>query len=305
VEKKIAVIIGGASGMGLGIAKALGKYGAIFIGDLDEGKIKSALEELRALGINAYGKTCDVTDITSLHALARAAVAISPIGCAINTAGVAFTDVGIETIIKVNALGTINFDNAFLSVVPQGVVVNFASMSGWMYNPTNEDLDIWNEPNANNFVEKCMTRVENAFMAYCFSKRFVIYHTMANAMRYAKNGTRIISISPGSIETPMAQQESATPITISSIVDEIEQGHLGNTHEMSRLTDMTNHTVKSQNIGGVSSTTEGIPLGRNGFPEEIAQTIINLMDHKVSYLTGADISVDGGRLASLMAKQIK
>jgi len=303
MKNKTAVIIGGASGMGLGLAKALGEHGTIFIGDLGEDRVKNAVKELRVLGITAYGQTCDVTDIHSLHALAQAATEIGPIGCAINTAGVAFES-GIETIMKVNAYGTINFDNAFLNMLPGGVLVNFASMSGWMYNPTDGDLDIWNDPNSDDFVENCVGSVDNAFVAYCYSKRFVIYHTMANATRFARNDTRIISISPGSIETPMSKHESATPIGIDSIVHEIEEGHLGNAHEMTRISSMENHTVKSKNIGGVNSTTEGIPLGRNGQPEEIAQTIINLMDHHLSYLTGTDISVDGGRLASLLTKQI-
>ena len=304
MSKKVAVITGGASGMGFEIARELGEFGVVFIGDLGEDRVRNAVDQLRAQGIDAHGQACDVTDIASLHALAESAAKIGSIGCAINTAGVAFTDADTETIMEVNALGTVNFDNAFHNMVPDGVVVNFASMSGWMYNPTNEDLDVWNAPNADDFVKKCIDRVENAFVAYCFSKRFVIYHTMANATRFAKNNTRILSISPGSIETPMAQQESATPISIDSIVGEIKQGHLGNTHEMTRLNSMADQTVKSRNIGGVNSTTEGIPLGRSGHPEEIARTIINLMDHKLSYLTGTDISVDGGRLASLLSKQL-
>jgi len=304
MKEKIAIIIGGASGMGFELAKELGEYGMVFIGDLGKDRVRDAVNELRMLGINAYGQTCDVTDISSLHDIAQAATEIGCIGCAINTAGVAFTSADAETIMKVNTLGTVNFNNAFLNMVPEGVVVNFASMSGWMYNPTNEDYDIWNEPNADDFVEKCIGMVENAFVAYCYSKRFVIYHTMANATRFAQNGTRIISISPGSIETPMSQQESAAPIGIDSIVGEIEQGRLGNMHEMTRLNSMTDQTVKTRNIGGVNSTTEGIPLGRNGYPEEIAQTILHLMDHSLSYLTGVDISVDGGRLASLLTKQI-
>ena len=304
MEKKIAVIVGGASGMGFEIARALGEYGVVFIGDLGESRVQNAVDNLTELGICAYGQTCDVTDISSLCSFAKAATEIGHIGCAINTAGVAFTDADAETIMKVNALGMVNFDNAFLDMVPEGVVVNFASMSGWMYNPTNEDLDIWNEPYDAEFVEKCISRVDNAFVAYCFSKRFVIYHTMSNATRFAKNSTRIISISPGSIDTPMSRLESAEPIGLESIVSEIKQGHLGNTHEMTRLNSMSEQTVKQQNIGGVNSTTEGIPLGRNGHSNEIAQTIINLMDHNLSYLTGTDISVDGGRLASLLTKQI-
>ena len=67
MKSKIAVIIGGASGMGLGIAKTLGEHGTIFIGDLGKERVQNAVEELRALGINAHGQTCDVTDMIYHH----------------------------------------------------------------------------------------------------------------------------------------------------------------------------------------------------------------------------------------------
>lgn len=41
----------------------------------------------------------------------------------------------------------------------------------------------------------------------------------------------------------------------------------------------------------------GVPLKRVGRPEEIAQTIVFVASDKASYITGASIAVDGGKLA--------
>jgi NAD(P)-dependent dehydrogenase (short-subunit alcohol dehydrogenase family) len=63
------------------------------------------------------------------------------------------------------------------------------------------------------FYSKLQEQVEpfnsNAFacagMAYCLSKRFVIYYSQKNTVRFAKKCCRILSISPGSYMTPMHQ----------------------------------------------------------------------------------------------------
>lgn len=267
MNEKIAVISGGASGMGLALTKELGKYGPVFIGDISESKIQQALEELRSQGIDAYGKRCDVSDYDSVQAFAHAAAAIAPIGCAVNTAGISFTQGSIESIIKINALGTICFDNVFLSMMEDGTLINFASESGWTYNVTDEDVAIWNDPEAVDFVEKCEARVKGNFEAYCYSKRFVIYHTMANATRFAHHGIRILSISPGAFETPMLQEQAA--------------------------------------IASMDQIANGTAVGRIGVPDEMAHTVCNLMDHGMDYLTGTDIRVDGGRLAAYTVKQLQ
>ena len=41
----------------------------------------------------------------------------------------------------------------------------------------------------------------------------------------------------------------------------------------------------------------GVPLKRVGRPEEIAQTIVFVASDKASYITGASLAVDGGKLA--------
>jgi NAD(P)-dependent dehydrogenase (short-subunit alcohol dehydrogenase family) len=85
--KKIQVITGGASGMGLATAKELGEYGPVLIGDRTVSKIDRALEELKAAGVEAYGKPCDVFILSSVQDFAKAATDIAPIGNVVNAAG--------------------------------------------------------------------------------------------------------------------------------------------------------------------------------------------------------------------------
>ena len=88
IERKIQVVTGGTSGMGLGTAKALGTFGPVLIGGRNQKRLENALEELKAAGIEAYGKTCDVSDKASLQEFAEYAVSIAPIGSVVNAAAV-------------------------------------------------------------------------------------------------------------------------------------------------------------------------------------------------------------------------
>ena len=70
-KDKLAVITGGASGVGRSLAFALADCGArVLIADVDEQGLKAAQAELEANGAQAYAKVCDVTDDASVEALA-------------------------------------------------------------------------------------------------------------------------------------------------------------------------------------------------------------------------------------------
>ncbi len=69
---KVAVITGGASGVGRSIAFALGGRGAkIVISDVDKGALESTSQALTDAGITASGVYCDVTSLESCQALAN------------------------------------------------------------------------------------------------------------------------------------------------------------------------------------------------------------------------------------------
>ena len=68
---RVAVVTGGASGIGLGIARALGQRGMkLMIADLNEETIESAVRALRVEGFQAEGVRCDVSKLEDVEGLA-------------------------------------------------------------------------------------------------------------------------------------------------------------------------------------------------------------------------------------------
>lgn len=73
-KDKVAVITGGASGVGRSLAFALGRKGArVVVGDVDEQAMATLEAELAAEDIDARVQSCDVTALASMEALADAA----------------------------------------------------------------------------------------------------------------------------------------------------------------------------------------------------------------------------------------
>lgn len=67
-ERKVQVVTGGTSGMGMENAKALGDRGPVLVAGRSEKRMAAALEQLEAAGVEAYGKPCDVSDRASVEA---------------------------------------------------------------------------------------------------------------------------------------------------------------------------------------------------------------------------------------------
>ncbi len=97
--------------------------------------------------------------------------------------------------------------------------------------------------------------------AYVASKHGIVGITKAAALEYARNGIRVNAICPGTIHTAM--------------IDRFTQGD-------PQL---------------LAQFAEGEPIGRLGSPEEVANAVIWLCSDKASFVTGATLAVDGGRLA--------
>ena len=87
-EKKLQIVLGGTSGMGLATAIALGKQGPVLVGGRNEERLAKAVDALKEAGVDGYGKRCDISDKASLDDFVAYAAAIAPIGNVVNAAGV-------------------------------------------------------------------------------------------------------------------------------------------------------------------------------------------------------------------------
>lgn len=269
--KKVCVITGGGSGMGLATAKILGKDHYIIISGRTVSKLEGAIKELKDLGIEAEAFPCDVSDFFAVERLARRANEVGHIEAVIHAAGLSPHMGDAQKLMEVNALGTIYVNDVFHHYMKEGsCLIDVASMSGYMapeflmpkgsYRYSRIDPQV--------FMRKMMRRVNlfpkklRAAMSYAISKNFVIWFAKSDAMRYGEKGIRVLSVSPGSFETPMG---------------EAEKDLLGD------------HLAKS-----------AIP--RLGKVEEIAELLAFCVDKRMGYLTGTDILCDGGCVASRMRK---
>lgn len=105
-------------------------------------------------------------------------------------------------------------------------------------------------------------------VAYTASKGAIVAMTRAMAVDYAGEGIRVNSVCPGSIDTPMlrASAQSMDPGDPGRIIAEWGRGH---------------------------------PIGRVGEPFEVANACLFLVSSLSSFITGADLRVDGGALAGI------
>lgn len=262
MNKRITVIIGGATGMGLAVAREVGKDSPIIIiGGRRLEKLEEAAEELKSQWHEVYYHTVDISDIDSVREFAEYANSIYPIGDVITVAGIFVGQADNAGLVRVNALGTVNVDNVFLPYMQEGsVLINFASNSGYLTQPTPEMKALWKDPEAPDFVERFVELApEDQFEVYKLTKNFVINYTQANAMRFGKQGVRLFSISPGAFETQMMA---------------------GQDHET---------------ISGLAA------VGRIGDPDEMGEAVRILLNPKLTYLTGCDILIDGGVNATVLS----
>src|SRR6516165_400929 len=108
----VAVVTGGAGGMGLATARILGRDHAVVISDVRQEALDAATSELAALGITAQAVVADITDRGSVDALFGKASSLGRVKSVVHTAGVSPQMGTAGFIVRVNALGTINVTQA-------------------------------------------------------------------------------------------------------------------------------------------------------------------------------------------------
>lgn len=140
IQGKVAVVTGGASGIGLGIAQALIEKGCrVMIADIEEAKALAAAEQLNKLGGDVRAQGCDVADYGSVTRLADAAwEAFGDVNLVFNNAGVGASGNVIDAdpdevdwVLNVNLKGVWNgcsvFGKRFVAQGTNSVICNTAS----------------------------------------------------------------------------------------------------------------------------------------------------------------------------------
>ena len=131
---EVCVITGGGSGMGLEAAKFMSKNKIIVISGRTMFKLEKGVEELKAAGFTAYAKTCDTSQRESVKELAAFCKSLGEIKNVINCAGVSPAMKGTpESILRINALGTVYVNKEFSELMNAGsVILDVSSNSAYV-----------------------------------------------------------------------------------------------------------------------------------------------------------------------------
>ncbi len=260
----VCVITGGGSGMGLEAAKFMPKDKIIVLAGRTESKLQKAAAMLGELGFTAHAKVCDTSKRESVKALAEFASSLGEVKNVINSAGLSPAMADPETIVRVNALGTVYMNEEFSKVMnPGSVIVDVASNSAYILPKIVISKKIYAlaDTNEEEFVRRMVKRshlakgdYQRSGFAYSLSKNFAVWYSAKCAFEYGRRGIRVVSLSPGLIATDMGNLEAKD--------------------------------------GGML-----IPFSaeeRMGRPEELGFALATVADERNGYLAGVDVLVDGG-----------
>ena len=257
VEGKVALITGGASGIGRSCAERLAQEGAIVVvTDVQDDKGAQTVADITAAGGKASYLPHDVTgEQPWIDVVAAIKAQHGRLDILVNNAGIGISgSVLTMPLADFQKQTAVNLDGVFLGVkhsIPLmrenggGSIINMSSVAG--------------------------LKGSAILAGYCATKGAVRLFTKSVALECAaaKDGIRVNSVHPGIIETPIWDSIMGT-------------GEVGDNARPPRPAVLD------------AMTLEGVPLGKKGFPEDIANGVLWLASDESQYVTGAEIVIDGG-----------
>ena len=244
---KVALISGGARGMGAAEARLFTHEGAqVVVGDVLEADGRALAESLTAKGHDAVFVRLDVTREADWQAAVDLAVSrFGKLNVLVNNAGISAVgrveDVTAESwdlVMAVNAKGVFLGTKHAIPAMRRaggGSIVNISSVAGIGQSAHQEP-------------------------AYAASKGAIRIFTKVTASQHARDRIRCNSVHPGPVDTEMLHSAMRDP--------EVLRRRL-----------------------------ERVPLGRMGTVDEIVKAVLYLASDDSSYVTGAELVIDGGALA--------
>jgi len=256
---KVALISGGARGMGAEEARLFAREGArVVMGDVLDAEGRQVEAQINEAGGEAIFVHLDVTSEEGWANAVQAAVQrFGKLDVLVNNAGISGRSAGDGTAEeRWDRVMDINSKGVFLGTkqaIPEirkaggGSIINISSIYGLVGSSGYFGDDSSDQEQADHAGSS----------AYHASKGAVRLLTKATAIQHANDGIRCNSVHPGFIDTPMTETSFAVP--------EIRRGRESNT-----------------------------PLGRLGTPQDIAYGVLFLASDESSFMTGSELVIDGG-----------
>jgi len=246
----VAVVTGAGSGMGRACVD----------------RLRSVADSLVAVDLRppdidgVVGVACDVTDDAAVEALAGRVAELGSFRALAHAAGLSPTMADPRRIVDVNLVGTVRLLDVFEPLAVAGTAaVCFSSSAGYLpmefLGP--ELVELLAHPRDEDFLDRVEAALTDSGLAYAWSKKGVQLEAAKAAVAWGRRGARVVSLSPGLIDTPMGRQEFANQPMMKPMLD-------------------------------------NTPLGRFGTAEEIAAVVAFLVSDDAAFVSGVDLLVDGG-----------
>ena len=263
--KDVTVVIG-AGGIGQAIARRISSGRHILVANHTQESADAAAKALENAGFDTTAMQADVSDRAMIRAVIGKAQTLGPIKALVQAAGVSPSQAPIEAILKVDLYGTSMLLEEFGKVMAEGgsgVVIS--SQSGYRMPALTAEQDaLLATAPAEALLELDFVKsVKDTLHAYQMSKRCNSLRVRGEAIKWAKRGARINSISPGIIVTPLAHDE-----------------------------------LHGERADFYQAMLKKMPAGRAGTPDEVAALAALIMGPEGGFITGSDFLIDGGATAN-------
>jgi len=244
-DQPIALITGGAQGIGLACAEALAADGyKVILADIQD----KVHDTAASLGQGAAGYVIDMADTAAIPALFdKIEAEHGPVAALVNNAGVAlpgdFLSYDLEDfqkVISINLTGVfVATQRAAKTMVAQGIegaIINMSSINAQLAIP--------------------------AIPAYCASKGGVMQVTKSAALALAPHNIRVNAVGPGSIDTEMMAGVNANPAAMETAMSRTPLRRVGTAKEIGDVVAFL-ASPKASYITGETIYVDGGRLGLN------------------------------------------